>query len=113
MVSGASEAEILPVLAAAGLTDAFAAVIASDHVAAGKPDPEGYLQALTLLGGSGPVDPSRFVAFEDTEAGVASAVAAGLVCIAIAGTHPHERLGAARRIVPRIDVALIDELLAS
>ena len=46
VVSGASEAEILPVLAAAGLTDAFAAVIASDHVAAGKPDPEGYLQAL-------------------------------------------------------------------
>ena len=53
------------------------------------------------------------VAFEDTEAGVASATAAGLTCIAVAGTHPHERLGAAERIVERIDPALIEELLAS
>jgi beta-phosphoglucomutase len=113
VVSGASAAEIHPVLAAAGLTDAFAGVIASDHVTAGKPDPEGYVQALAVLGNGRPIDPARVVAFEDTEAGVAAATAAGLVCIAIAGTHPHERLGAARRIVPSIDAALIDELLAA
>ncbi len=112
VVSGAAAAEIRPVLAAAGLAGAFAGVISSDDVAHGKPHPEGYLQALALLGGAD-LHPARVVAFEDTEAGVASATAAGLTCIAVTGTHPHERLGAAQRIVERIDSALIEELLAS
>ena len=113
VVSGATAAEIRPVLAAAGLGGAFAGVISADDVVHGKPHPEGYLQALRLLGGGGDIDPERVVAFEDTEAGVASATAAGLTCIAVAGTHPHERLGSAQRIVERIDAALIEQLLAS
>ena len=52
VVSGATAAEIEPVLAAAGLAGVFAGVISADDVVHGKPDPEGYLQALRLLGGT-------------------------------------------------------------
>ena len=112
IVSGAAHAEIEGVLAAAGLADAVTAVISSDAVTDGKPHPEGYLRALSVLHDQG-VDaaPAQVVAFEDTEAGVASAKAAGMHCIAVAGTLPPERLAAADSIVPGIGESLIRSLL--
>ena len=112
IVSGAAHAEIEGVLAASGLADAVTAVISSDAVTDGKPHPEGYLRALSVLHEHG-VDaaPAQVVAFEDTEAGVASAKAAGMRCIAVAGTLPRERLAAADSIVPGIGESLIRSLL--
>jgi len=112
IVSGAAHAEIEGVLAAAGLAAAVTAVISSDAVTDGKPHPEGYLRALSVLHEQG-VDaaPAQVVAFEDTEAGVASAKAAGMQCIAVAGTLPPERLAAADSIVPGIGESLIRSLL--
>ncbi|HKC77328.1 MAG TPA: HAD family phosphatase, partial [Gaiellaceae bacterium] len=72
--SGAARAEIEPVVDAAGLASCFRAVVSSDDVVHGKPDPEGYLKALALLD----ADPAEVVVFEDTEAGIASARAAGV-----------------------------------
>jgi len=51
--------------------------------------------------------------FEDTEAGVASAKAAGLRCLAVRGTHDLVRLAAADEIVAAVDVALVRRLLAA
>ncbi|MCY7304006.1 MAG: HAD-IA family hydrolase [Thermoleophilia bacterium] len=75
----------------------------------GKPHPEGYLRALDLLG----LGASEVVAFEDTEAGIAAATSAGLRCIAVRGPLSDDRLGAADGLVDRIDVALLQRLLAS
>jgi beta-phosphoglucomutase len=112
VVSGATRSEIEPVIAAAGLGDAFCAIVDDGDVAHGKPHPEGYELALAILGRHAPgLQPSEVTAFEDTEAGVASAKAAGLRCIALAGTLPPDRLAAADEIVDRIDLALIDRLL--
>jgi beta-phosphoglucomutase len=112
IVSGAARAEIEPVLDGAGIADAFSVLVASDHVRDGKPHPEGYLTALTRLGVDGPpLAPGEVVAFEDTEAGVRSAKAAGLRCIGVLGTLPPERLSAADELVAAIDVALIRRLL--
>jgi HAD superfamily hydrolase (TIGR01509 family) len=112
IVSGAAHAEIEAVLTATGLADAVTAVISSDTVTDGKPHPEGYLRALTVLRDRGvEAAPSEVVAFEDTEAGVASAKAAGVRCIAVAGTLPAERLAAADSIVPSLGESLIRELL--
>ncbi len=110
IVSGAFRAEIEPVLAAAGLSAAFTAIVTADDVTDGKPHPAGYLRALELLGGDLP--PHEVLALEDTEAGIASAKAAGLRCVAVAGTLPAERLARADALVDRIDVALIRRLLA-
>lgn len=112
IVSGAAAAEIVPVIEAAGLAEAFVTIVASDHVADGKPHPEGYLAALDLLAAArGPLLPEEVTVFEDTEAGVASAKAAGMQCVAIVGTMTADRLSEADEVADRIDVALIESLL--
>ena len=109
VVSGAARAEIVPVIQAAGLAAWVGPIVAAEDVAQGKPHPAGYLRALTLLDGG--VDASEAFVFEDTEAGIASAKAAGIRCIAVLGTLAPERLAAADEIVPAIDVELMQRLL--
>jgi sugar-phosphatase len=110
VVSGAFRREIEPVLAGAGLAGHVTVLVAADDVERGKPDPECYLRAVSAL--DGVLRPDEVVAFEDTQAGVTSAKAAGVYCVALLGTHPAERLGAADELVEVIDVALVRRLLA-
>jgi beta-phosphoglucomutase len=107
VVSGAARVEIESVLTSAGLTELISLVVAADDVEAGKPDPEGYIRALELLDRR----PDEAVAFEDSEAGVAAAKAAGLRCIALEGTVEVDRLAAADEIVGALDVELMQRLL--
>lgn len=107
VVSGAFRREIEPVLAGAQLEEYVSVLVAADDVERGKPDPAGYVLALELLGIAG----SDAVAFEDTEAGVASAKAAGLRCIAVAGTHPPDRLRLADELVATLDSAVLRRVL--
>lgn len=65
-------------LTAAGLPTPRVAVCAED-VAVGKPDPEGFLLAAEQLG----VSIASCIVFEDADAGIAAAHAAGARCIAI------------------------------
>ena len=106
LVSGASRGEVEAVLRAAGL-EVFDAVVTMEDVARGKPDPEGYLRALELLG----VEPGDAVALEDTEPGVASAKAAGVYTVGVLGTMGPERLAAADELVEHVDSALVERLL--
>jgi beta-phosphoglucomutase-like phosphatase (HAD superfamily) len=55
--------------------------------------------------------PAEVTAFEDTEAGIASAKAAGMHCIAVAGTLPRHRLAQADEIVETIDEPLMRRIL--
>ena len=105
--SGAARAEIEPVVEAAGLAEYFQVIVTSDDVVHGKPDPEGYLKTLGLLG-----DPKDALVFEDTEAGIASARAAGLRVIAKLGTLDPQRLREADELVDRIDVELMCRCLS-
>ena len=109
IVSGAARAEIEPVLEAAGIADAFAAIVTSDDIERGKPDPEGYRKGLDLLDGD--IDAADVLALEDTEAGVSSAKAAGMRCLAVLGTLAPERLAAADEVVERVDVQLMQRIL--
>jgi sugar-phosphatase len=97
------------VLAAAGVAGAFAALVTADDVERGKPEPDGYMRAFALLGAE--IHPADVLVFEDTEAGVASAKAAGARCLAVLGTLAPERLVAADEVVERIDVELMRRLL--
>jgi len=109
--SGAARAEIEPVVEAAGLAPLLRGIVSSDDVAEGKPAPEGYLTAMReLLDG---VDPADVLVFEDTEAGIASARAAGVGrVVAVTGTLAPQRLRDADEIVDTIDVDLMRRLLA-
>jgi len=68
----------------AGLTDYFKKIIAGDEVPANKPDPAPYQMAAKALG----ADPTRCAAFEDSDRGIASAVAAGCVSVQIPDLRP-------------------------
>jgi beta-phosphoglucomutase len=107
IVSGSARAEIEPVLRAAGLLELVLGIVSADDVRRGKPDPEGYLSGLRLIG----VPAGCAVAVEDTETGVAAAKAAGLRCIALRGTLPADRLAAADELADRLDATLIERML--
>jgi beta-phosphoglucomutase len=108
VVSGATRAEIAPALSAAGLDEVISATVTMDDVSRGKPDPEGYLIALEVVGAG--ADGS--IAFEDSEPGIEAALAAGLRCVAVLGTLPRERLAHADVIVDRLDADTVRKALA-
>jgi HAD superfamily hydrolase (TIGR01509 family) len=106
--SGAARAEIEPVVKAAGIAACFRAIVSSDDVAAGKPDPEGYAKAFALLG----VDPANGLVVEDTEAGIASARAAGAaIVLAVRTTLEPHRLAQADALIDHIDAAVMRRYL--
>jgi beta-phosphoglucomutase len=109
VVSGALRDEVVPALEAAGLAEAIAVVVTIDDVGRGKPDPAGYLLALELLGDG--IQAEDVTVFEDTEAGVAAAKAAGMRCVAIPGTHAPERLALADELAPALDVEAVRRAL--
>ena len=106
--SGAARAEIEPVVEAAGIAECFRVIVTSDDVARGKPDPEGYTRTLEILG----TDPADAAVFEDTEAGIASARAAGVGrVLAVRTTLEPHRLSQADELVDRIDMDVMRSLL--
>ncbi len=107
IVSAATREEIDAVLDAAGLSELFAVVVSSEDVTRGKPDPQPYEVAAERLG----LPAADVIAFEDTEAGVASAKAAGLHVVGVTRTLGAERLAQADRLVTHIDAAVVAELL--
>jgi beta-phosphoglucomutase len=109
VVSGAARAEIDTVLAGAGIVEEIAVIVAAEDVERGKPAPDGYLRARELLGAD--LRSEEVLVFEDTEAGVASAKAAGMRCYAVQGTLAPARLSAADEIVDRLDLALMARVL--
>jgi len=84
VVTNAPRRNVLAVLRAIGLDDLWDAIVVSEELEAGKPDPAPYRAALERLG----VGADDAVAFEDSTAGVRSAVGAGVPCIALTTTAP-------------------------
>jgi beta-phosphoglucomutase len=106
--SGAARAEIEPVVESAGLAPHFRAIVSSDDVVHGKPDPEGYVKALGLL----KADPAESAVFEDTEAGIVSARGAGVGrVLALRTTLDPHRLASADELLDRIDVDVMRRVL--
>jgi len=109
VVSGALRAEVESVLAAAGLAEAVGVVVTAEDVERGKPDPEGYLRALELVGGG--IGAADVTVFEDTEAGVVAAKAAGMRCVGVLGTLAPERLALADELAPALDLEAVRRAL--
>jgi beta-phosphoglucomutase len=107
--SGAARSEIEATLAAAGIAGVVDLIVAAEDVPHGKPAPDGYAAAHRLLVPDVPA--GDVLAFEDTEVGVISALAAGLRCIGVLGTMGADRLAAAERIVPELDPEVVRDVL--
>jgi len=73
----------------------FKIIVNSSHINNGKPHPEIYLKAASLLD----VSPKNCLVFEDAVVGINSAKAAGMKVIAVATTQTKEELSIADMIV--------------
>jgi sugar-phosphatase len=87
VVTSCSRPLALARLAAAGLP-APPTMVTAEMVRAGKPDPEGYRLAASLLGAPA----AACVVLEDAPAGARAARAAGMRVVGVATTHPAEEL---------------------
>lgn len=76
------------------LQNEFDAIVDGTMVVHSKPDPEIFLLAAHQLG----VEPKLCVVFEDAEAGVKAALAAGMKCVGIGSP---EQLGDANKIISK------------
>ncbi|GMA93256.1 haloacid dehalogenase [Pseudolysinimonas kribbensis] len=86
---------------------AFDVVVAGDQVEHGKPDPEAYLTAASRLG----VEAGDCVAIEDSEVGVAAAVASGASTIAVP-SHLELPASAAYTLWPTLEGRGVADLAA-
>lgn len=85
VVSGSPRASILGSLETLGLIEDFPVIVGAEDYTHGKPDPEPFLTAAQKLD----VPPGDCLVFEDADAGIASAEAAGMAWVRI--PHAHER----------------------
>lgn len=84
----------------------FKAIISTDQVKKGKPNPDIFLLAAKKLH----VNPNNCVVFEDAPSRVAAAKAAGMKCIAITTTHTKKALEGADKIIDNFSELTIPTL---
>jgi HAD superfamily hydrolase (TIGR01509 family) len=114
IVSGSSRAEIEQVLPALGIGPRLRFYLGAEDYAHGKPAPDGYLQAAQRL----EVACARCLVFEDSHAGIASALAAGMRVVATRAANPppgdpgHQDQSAAHRVVEGLDGVDLDFIQA-
>ncbi len=111
LVSGSSRREIAEALELLEFSATLEFYMGAEDYARGKPAPDGYLDAAGRMG----IDPARCLVFEDSHAGVTSAVNAGMRVIATAAVNaPEGSLGyqdqrAAHHVVAQL--SQVDEAL--
>src|ERR1017187_8263894 len=79
IASGLSRVEVQETIAGIGLTECFQYLLGAEDYSRGKPHPEPYQTAMSLLG----VAPRACIVIEDAEPGILSGKAAGAHVIAV------------------------------
>ncbi len=105
VVTGAPIDEAESSLAAMRIRHYVTAIVAAEQVKNSKPSPEPYSTALKLMG----VESSKCIAIEDSPAGIASAKAAGLFCIAVTDLEKTDSLRQADVIVHTLNSQLFEK----
>lgn len=85
IASSAPRANVVAVLDAMENAGDFQVIVSAEDVRRGKPDPEVYLLAASLLG----VPPNRCIIVEDAVAGLEAARRAGMRSIGVSRSNPH------------------------
>lgn len=111
IASGALHNEVAEILEAVKLDDAFETIVGADDAPRTKPDPAPYVEAVRRLAeGRDDLSPSDCLAIEDTMAGIASALGAGMTVVGVAHTYPADKLQAAHRVVGSLVDLDVDDL---
>ncbi|HXE79878.1 MAG TPA: HAD family phosphatase [Vicinamibacterales bacterium] len=114
VASGAIRDEIVSVLTAAGLADAFTAIVAAGETPRSKPAPDPYRRAVELIASATgvPIDPRSVVAVEDSSQGLLAARAAGLRTVALTTTCRAFQPGLADLVLPGLGSVTFERLSA-
>jgi beta-phosphoglucomutase len=99
VASSAPMANIVAIVQALDLGDAFDLLISGARLPRSKPDPAIFLRAAQGLGAA----PTETVVLEDAAVGVQAALRAGMRCIAVTNTLPASELAAATRVVTSLE----------
>lgn len=86
IVTNASKEPVLQILERFNIDKMFNLLICQEDVANPKPNPEGYLLALSLLN----ADKSRCIAIEDSKVGILAATSAGIPTIQVSCLSPQQ-----------------------
>jgi len=104
IASGALRREIALILAQAGLTRAFAAIVSAEDVEEGKPSPATFLCALARLRERVPdLAAEHCLVVEDSRAGIEAARRAGMRCLAVTNSYAAEALADADLVVRSLE----------
>jgi len=87
VVSGSPRQDVIENLQLAGVNDIVRFILGAEDYAPGKPDPTGFLKGARMLD----VKPNRCLVFEDSQAGVTAAKAAGMHCVALARENAYKQ----------------------
>jgi beta-phosphoglucomutase-like phosphatase (HAD superfamily) len=118
IVSGSCRSEIAEALELLGVEQHLRMYLGAEDYPRGKPAPDGYLAAAERLA----VAPGRCLVFEDSEAGIASGLAAGMRVVATAaanrplGSAGHQDQRRAHLVVPglaRIDDVFLARMMGA
>ncbi|MFQ5850448.1 MAG: HAD family hydrolase [Candidatus Binatia bacterium] len=106
IASGALRGEIEMILERIGLRNHFQAIVSTEDVMEGKPNPEIFNKALSLLnerktGRS--IEPSECLVVEDSKEGIRAAHNAGMKCLAVTNSHRAEELTEAETVVTTLE----------
>ena len=110
IASGSLRSEIMAILRASQLAQAFSVVVGADDVDKSKPAPDSYIAAVERLG----VGAASAVAIEDAPLGILAARTAGLRTIGITTSYPRRALTDANHVVDSLDevsTELVDKLI--
>ena len=108
IASSTSRANLDSIFASTGLNELFDAVVSAEDVVNGKPAPDVFLKAASLLG----VPPEKCVVFEDALFGIEAAQRAGMKVVAVATTNALDLLRHADRAVESLDEISAGDLQA-
>lgn len=110
--SGATVRDIKAVLGSSDLLKNFTAIVTSEDVSSGKPDPEGYMLARKRLAAATgkEIASSECIVIEDSEWGLEAARAAGMHTIGVTNSYPVAALGLADKVVDNLSMLDMDTL---
>jgi beta-phosphoglucomutase len=99
LVSSAPKENIDLVLRELNLEGIFDCIVFGQEVSESKPDPQIYLLAAKKLEAT----PNDCLVIEDSPLGIRAAKTAGMKCLAIANTHPRQKLGEADKVFDSLE----------
>lgn len=114
LCSGALRSDILPILDNMAIRDVFDVLVTAEDVKESKPDPQSYILAVKKLAEIFPgkdITADRCIAIEDTPAGIASALKAGVSVLAVTNSFTADRLTGAVYVTDTLESVTL-ELLA-